>query len=398
MKRKAEVQMSGTTRQVFQPVFSTAENEALQRIAKLADQMKISQICFTVPVDPEGFVTCFPASFLYFVEHYNVYGIMRIRGLGPSANHLTNTWIEDMSSVSDMDKMSPLQLASTLSLGEIDPYLYCRGDAAGILAFFELVTEKLEQDIAASAKRAIEEDKKRAEEERILNIFFQSGWGKLVKQLSTCKKQDIMSTPLHNWELSISSCTYGSIVCYIVGQPIRLCFRLDQDENILHWGFSLSQPERNLVFADSGLMTNDYDKNRWIGKRIDRHAIAWDKLCLTWSIGGMTESGNTWFAEVKLPDCKHETLLDYFMRLNNEMEHWVFCDKCLHATCCEDPISKQKIEAVLIYNQIHECMRCKSTRGCCKPALAAGCHGPIERQRLVDDGYYSRNCWEHVGF
>ncbi len=393
MKRKAGVQMSGNTRQVFQPVFSTAENEALQRIAKLIDQMKIIQICFTVPVDPEGFVTCFPASFLYFVEHYNAYGIMRIRGLA-SAHVLTNTWIEDMSSVSDMDKMSPLQLSSTLSLGEIDPYMYCRGDVAGILAFFELVTKRLEQEIAERAKRVIEKAEKHAEEKRI----FQSGWGKLAEKLLICKTQDIMSTPLHNWELSISSCTYGSIVCYIVGQQIRLCFRLDLDENILTWGFSLSQPERNLVFADSGLMTNDYDKNRWIEKRIDEHAIAWDKLCLIWYIGGMSESGNTWFAHVKLPDCKHETLLDYFVKLNNEMEHWAFCDNCSHRTCCVEPISKQRIEAVLIYNRIRECMRCKSTRGRCEPALAAGCHGPIERQRLIDDVYYNRNRWERVGF
>ncbi len=147
MKRgREEIKMASAhvARNVFTLLFSDEENGALSQIAKLTTEKGIIQLCFDIPVDPERFVSRFPASFVYFVEHYNAYGIMRFRGLGSESNVLRGDWIEDTSKVSDMNAMSKQQLASTLFLGTIDPFLYCRGDIVGILAFFELVTKALE--------------------------------------------------------------------------------------------------------------------------------------------------------------------------------------------------------------------------------------------------------------
>jgi len=113
----------------------------------------ITQIYFLALIDDAKgrLVTHFPASFEYFVEHYNAYGIMRFRGLGEEtttngSNATRGLFLEDASSVSDLNMMNETQVASTLFLGEIDPWLYCRGDIAGILAFFQLVVKALQEN------------------------------------------------------------------------------------------------------------------------------------------------------------------------------------------------------------------------------------------------------------
>ncbi len=102
-----------------------------------------------MPTDPDRFVTRFPASFVYFVEHYNAHGVMRFRGLGEGSNALMNSWIEDTTYVSDMTKMTFTQFNKTLYLGEIDPWFYCRGDTLGIVSFFELVIQTLKKRVSA---------------------------------------------------------------------------------------------------------------------------------------------------------------------------------------------------------------------------------------------------------
>ncbi len=140
MKRKAEIQMAneGNMRPIFEPAFSEPENDLLRQIAKATATHGIKQIYFSIPVDPEQFVAHYPASFVYFVEKYNAYGMIRFRGLCNNANPLSD-YIQDVSTIADINKMTEVEKKTSLSLGEIDPWLYCRGDVAGILSFFNLV-------------------------------------------------------------------------------------------------------------------------------------------------------------------------------------------------------------------------------------------------------------------